>query len=170
MSPIFDIIAIGTPQELEAFLVEHPEDVQSLDSKGESTLHTALMSMGECSLELMQLLIQFGAKPHTRDAHGWLPLHLAAAKNNLAAVELLIQHGAQIDVRTHHGLTALEMSIEHGNDKMSNWLSAYAKALEEKELLSRETSLVHPVSTDNGGEDELTGMQGLFSIRTKRSL
>src|SRR4029453_13715464 len=53
----------------------------------------------------MQALLAKGAEVNARNAHGWTPLHVAAAGGDPAVIALLLQHGADVHARSHIGTT-----------------------------------------------------------------
>ena len=48
------------------------------------------------TLELAQILLEFGAELNARDIEGWTPLHAAAATGNLQMINLLLDEGASL--------------------------------------------------------------------------
>jgi uncharacterized protein len=51
-------------------------------------------------IEVMQLLLSFGADPNQRGVNGYTALHMAVAERNLKAVEVLLVAGADARCRT----------------------------------------------------------------------
>jgi ankyrin repeat protein len=51
-------------------------------------------------VELLALLLEFGADPNQRGVNDYTPLHMAVAERNLPAVLLLLESGASADSRT----------------------------------------------------------------------
>jgi ankyrin repeat protein len=62
----------------------------------------------------MQALLAQGAAVNARNAHGWTPLHVAAAGGDLAVVTLLLQHGADVHAQSHVGTTPLDNATMRG--------------------------------------------------------
>lgn len=56
----------------------------------------------------MQALLAQGAEVNARNAHGWTPLHVAAAGGDPAVIALLLQHGADVHAQSHIGTTPLD--------------------------------------------------------------
>jgi ankyrin repeat protein len=62
----------------------------------------------------MQALLAKGAEVNARNAHGWTPLHVAAAGGDPAVIALLLQHGADVHARSHIGTTPLDNATTRG--------------------------------------------------------
>jgi len=65
----------------------------------------------------MQTLLAQGADVNARNAHGWTPLHVAAAGGDPTVVALLLRHGADVHVQSHIGTTPLDNAIMRGSRK-----------------------------------------------------
>jgi len=65
----------------------------------------------------MQALLDKGAEVNARNAHGWTPLHVAAAGGDPAVIALLLQHGADVHAQSHIGTTALDNATTRGGRK-----------------------------------------------------
>jgi ankyrin repeat protein len=81
-------------------------------------------------LEIMTLLLKFGADPNQRGVNDYTPLHMAVAEQNFPAVRLLLEAGADPDLRTRIDdyETAWEMAVNAGFNEMAEVL----KGSEEK--------------------------------------
>jgi ankyrin repeat protein len=77
------------------------------------------------SIEMIQLLIENGAKLDEQNYGGKTALHISAAENQFEVVKLLLSHGANPNVQDDDGNTPLHFSgykmsdllIEHGADE-----------------------------------------------------
>jgi ankyrin repeat protein len=65
----------------------------------------------------MEVLLDQGAQVNARNAHGWTPLHVAAAGGDPAVIALLLQHGADVHARSHIGTTPLDNATTRGGRK-----------------------------------------------------
>jgi len=65
----------------------------------------------------MEVLLAKGAQVNARNAHGWTPLHVAAAGGDPAVITLLLQHGADVHAQSHIGTTALDNATTRGGRK-----------------------------------------------------
>lgn len=73
--------------------------------KGISPLHLAAMA---CQPELMETLIQRGAKINARDPQGFTPLHYVSCEE---AARLLLRKKADVHAKSESGLTPLHMAL-----------------------------------------------------------
>ena len=62
----------------------------------------------------MQALLAQGAEVNARNAHGWTPLHVAAAGGDPAVIALLLQHGADVHAQSYIGTTPLDNATTRG--------------------------------------------------------
>jgi len=86
----------------------------------------------------MEALLAKGAEVNARNAHGWTPLHVAAAGGDPAVVALLLKHGAHVHAQSHIGTTPLDnattrggrqvvidLLLAHGAKPSSGWDGAF---------------------------------------------
>jgi ankyrin repeat protein len=62
----------------------------------------------------MEALLAKGAAVNARNAHGWTPLHVAAAGGDPAVIALLLKHGADVHAQSHIGTTPLDNATTRG--------------------------------------------------------
>jgi ankyrin repeat protein len=65
----------------------------------------------------MTALLAKGAEVNARNAHGWTPLHVAAAGGDPAVIALLLQYGADVHAQSHIGTTPLDNATARGGRK-----------------------------------------------------
>lgn len=90
----------AAPQTAIAWLIGRGVALNFKDAEGYPPLFTTIDSEREDRLEVLRLLLSSGASPATRGINDWTALHLAAARNDVAALELLLEFGADPSART----------------------------------------------------------------------
>ena len=76
-----------------------------------TALHAAIA--GERNLEVIELLLEHGAKTTIMDSNGHSCLHTAAYHDdNTEIIHRLLQYGAQVEQKGPDGKTALDLTIE----------------------------------------------------------
>jgi ankyrin repeat protein len=80
-------------------------------------------------VEILGLLLSFGADPDQRGLNDYTPLHMAVAESNLAALELLLAAGANPLLRTRIDdyETPREMAEKAGMSDFSDLLAEYER-------------------------------------------
>ncbi len=76
---------------------------------------TPLMAAVENGFDVSDLLLNHGADPDLADLFGETPLHVAARKNNAAAVRALLRAGADKAVLSRQGWAPLHVAAMHGS-------------------------------------------------------
>jgi ankyrin repeat protein len=80
------------------------------------------------SAEMVQILLDAGAKVDARQMDWKTPLMLAAAGGNVPVVRLLLAAGADTQARDAAGQTALDHATARGRDEVAQLLRAAAAA------------------------------------------
>ena len=106
-TPLMSLDADATP-ELVRLLLSFGARVISRDNGKSSVLINAVRNYADA--EVLQLLIQAGAKIDMADADGMTPLMEAAMDENLEAVKVLLGAGANVNLKTVEGETALSFA------------------------------------------------------------
>jgi ankyrin repeat protein len=80
-------------------------------------------------LDIIELLLEFGADPNQRGTNDYTPLHMAVGERNLPAVRLLLERGADPELRTRidHYETARELAVNAGLVDIAEVLEASGK-------------------------------------------
>ncbi|GIJ85061.1 hypothetical protein Asppvi_003916 [Aspergillus pseudoviridinutans] len=96
-----------------AFLLDEGVDINHRNVNGRTPLAAAI-AYDDSSLtekpDIVELLLQRGAKTDLSDNQSYHPLHYAAVNAKLWAVRLLLQYGADLEARTSYGSTPLYLA------------------------------------------------------------
>lgn len=114
-------------------LLQFCEDVNALDSRGESSLHSAA-STGKDAI--VKKLIEYRAHLDLKvPSSGQTALMLAVKGEHLTVVEDLINAGADVHAMRNDGMTVLEIANEEGNQEiLTILLRAHSKNIRDKLL------------------------------------
>ncbi|EAW24552.1 Ankyrin repeat protein [Aspergillus fischeri NRRL 181] len=96
-----------------AFLLDEGLDINHRNGQGRTPLAAAIAFEDSVLTEkpdIVELLLQRGAKTDLPDNRSWYPLHQAAFDAKTWAVRLLARYGADLEARTSHGETPLYMA------------------------------------------------------------
>jgi len=98
-----------------SLIVNHNQGTEIInvsDRSGRTPLHKACQ---EGHLEMVQLLIQHGAKVNMEDKKDRRPVHIAALKGHIQILEVLVSAGANINARDKDKMTPLHIGAASGN-------------------------------------------------------
>ena len=82
------------------------------DINGDSWIHHAVY--GDCSKEVLQLIIDLGADVNATNKFNWTALMLASMKGNVDAMNVLIRAGADRTIADANGLTWIHYAVAGG--------------------------------------------------------
>ena len=100
----------------------HP-DTSSANAFKVRPLHSATAHRDSAtSLELVRVLLEWGADPNVAQAGGWTPLHAAAARGREEIAKLLVEHGASLTAKSEDGRTPLQMAQAKGHTALEGLL------------------------------------------------
>jgi len=94
-------------------VLEEQINVDKLDSNGDTALHRAAV---QGHIDVVMLLVQYGANVDVRDQYGRTPLSRAAARGHLKAVTWLVyEAGADVESKDNGGWTPLSRAAVNGH-------------------------------------------------------
>lgn len=120
---LFHLVSNNEYIKLKDLLDLNMHDVNCCDDKQRTCLHIA-SSRG--NLEIVRLLLDYGANPNIRDCVCNLPIHLAIISSHVSIVTLLLEAGTDIQSLDLNGKTVLHLAgtrlrwlLNSENDKAS---------------------------------------------------
>ncbi len=109
ISPL--VVAVQTKnQALVTWLLENGANVNAISSKSlerSTALHTAVYNTWDDNIEIISILLKYGADINAKDKNGTTPLCLAT---NVVVANLLIKYGADINFTNDYGWTPLHFA------------------------------------------------------------
>ena len=102
---IFKLIRQKRADQLEEWLIQHPQNVRLTKIFGQTLLHEACIYASE---DCVKLLIKYGADVRATNEMGLTPLHLACGNKNVEIVCELIKAGADKYAKTSANNTPLD--------------------------------------------------------------
>jgi len=110
----------GVPGAVQ-LLLEHGADINArARSKFKNTPLQAALLAGQ--LATSKLLLERGADPLVRQAHGFTPLQEAALHGRRDLVDVLLDAGAELDARANDGRTALTEALRGKHAELADYL------------------------------------------------
>jgi ankyrin repeat protein len=131
-----DHAAAGGHLEIVRVLLGHSADVHSKDKTGSTPLSNAIFfgRLKGDHAQIVQLFLEHGANPNTRNNKHQAPLHLVSSPHlsrglvlsvRLEIVRILLAHGADVDAEEKEGRTPLQVALAEKDGEMVQLLSAY---------------------------------------------
>ena len=122
------LIEAACTMQLEAvqLLFDHHANINSQDRVGRTSLHWLLVlayrGSDEKLVDMVRLLLKFGADPNICDNHHRTPLHEASSQGLLEAARLLLSYGAKVDGKDGIENTPFQLASSNGHDELTKLL------------------------------------------------
>ena len=101
---VFDLLRKGDVPAVKALIEKSPQLIEARDNDGDAPLHYAALAG---NVELINYLLDKGAKLELQNAEMKTSLNLAAINDRREAVAVLLKRGAVLETRDDYGRTAL---------------------------------------------------------------
>ncbi|KAG5446246.1 Transient receptor putative cation channel sub A member 1, partial [Clonorchis sinensis] len=120
----FECVRQNTPGLLRELLREQHSIIHQVDQKGSLLIHRAISAE---ALEIVQMLVSFGADLEIPDEKGNYPCHLAAISGNLEIFEYLIDLNIDMSRKNNEGLEPIHFLAMHDHLELLNRLVELAQ-------------------------------------------
>ncbi|KAM3598018.1 uncharacterized protein V6R79_012386 [Siganus canaliculatus] len=95
-----DIVRRGDMEQIGRFMRARKVRVDALFHSGMAALHEAVLTG---NLDVVKLLVKYGADVHQRDEDGWTPLHMACSDGFPEIAKYLLSMGASTEAENESG-------------------------------------------------------------------
>ncbi|XP_031588555.1 protein phosphatase 1 regulatory subunit 27 [Oreochromis aureus] len=95
-----DIVRRGDLEQIGRFMRARKVRVDTVFHSGMAALHEAVLTG---NLEVVKLLVKYGADVHQRDEDGWTPLHMACSDGYPEIARYLLSMGASTEAENESG-------------------------------------------------------------------
>ncbi|CAL8274890.1 unnamed protein product [Lota lota] len=95
-----DLVRRGDTEQIGRFMRARKVRVDTLFHSGMAALHEAVLTG---NLEVVKLLVRYGADVHQRDEDGWTPLHMACSDGFPLIASYLLSAGASTEAQNNNG-------------------------------------------------------------------
>jgi len=131
-TPLHAAVYFGHVESVR-FLLENKADVNLRDRRRDTPLHySSYGSDGSKDpnkfrmlVDVIRLLLQYGADIDAQRQNGWTPLHVAVNWGITEVVRVLLEHGAKVDVKNEKGRTAFDVALDRQHNGIVKLLSGY---------------------------------------------
>ncbi|XP_068605684.1 protein phosphatase 1 regulatory subunit 27 [Brachionichthys hirsutus] len=101
-----DNVRRGDTEQIGRFIRARKVRVDTLFHSGMAALHEAVLTG---NLEVVKLLVKYGADVHQRDEDGWTPLHMACSDGYPEIARYLLSKGARTEAENESGEKPAEL-------------------------------------------------------------
>ena len=112
---IHDAVARKDAICVKAMLERNPALVRAVDGKNKTAFHTAVTYQ---KMEVMPLLLEYGADINATDITGMTPLHVAGMLGRSEEAAWLLAHGADPLIEDEYGDTPLHTAVVFGHGQI----------------------------------------------------
>jgi len=109
---LFDVIAHDNVNDCKYILERDPSLINSVGWHGMTPLHRA-STRG--NLEILEILLGYGAKVNAVNGFGETPLHFACQTASLRFIRILVENGADIKILDNGGRSCLHHAARSGS-------------------------------------------------------
>ncbi|CAB1444687.1 unnamed protein product [Pleuronectes platessa] len=95
-----DIVRRGDLEQIGRFMRARKVRVDTIFHSGMAALHEAVLTG---NMEVVKLLVKYGADVHQRDEDGWTPLHMACSDGYPEIARYLLSIGASTEAENENG-------------------------------------------------------------------
>ena len=106
-------------------LIQKGANIFDTDKAGENVLHIAAKNYTQASLNMSDLLMDYGAQPNIQDEKGNTPLMIAVQNEDVKLVNCLLARGANPNIPDKEDYYPLFEAVNKGNKKIINSLIKY---------------------------------------------
>ena len=122
---IHDVVARQETDQVNAMLMKNPGLVHTLDGKQKTPLHAAVTYR---KMDVMPVLLEYGADINRKDITGMTPLHVAAMLGRTEAAQWLLEHGADPEIEDNFSDTPLHTAVVFGRGQIIKILTSHGIA------------------------------------------
>jgi len=119
-TPLYYASACGMHDIARFLIIEHSQDVNAQDSyRGETPLH---MASRWAHMEVVRVLLKFGADTEARDYDQDSPLHVASQCGDVELARALLEHNADTEALGGYNRTPLLLASREGHVELARVL------------------------------------------------
>jgi len=137
-------------KQMTEFLLR--KDSSNLNWKNKDLLTPLRAAVDKNHIDVVELLLKFGANINSIDCVGQTALHRCAQNNNPQICQLLLRHGADPNISSLHGYTPLQMGSESIQQIIHDYIASQLNASCSKPIAAQQSN--HVGKHTNSDADE----------------